>query len=178
VKIRATASDGGAVIVRESGWLTLSGERRASSPWAYGATVSRVGQTRTVVFEQVIWEPTCTGYLIDWGDGSLPERRVMPKPEGVGCALDKVEQKTRHTYAKPGEYRIIYRETESSYNHPPRTASLTRPSPSKFHDAAILRDWDSGEGFGAGSYFSAIVDALRLHQPPPSPAPILGAGRW
>jgi len=118
--LRATARFGAKEVVRESGLFTLSAQYETTSDSAPKITVAR--EARSVSLQQTLWNPACDGYLIDWGDGSTPERKVAPEAPQQGCLLARTVVSSRHIYDQPGTYRIVLRTSSFSYQNPPEDA--------------------------------------------------------
>jgi hypothetical protein len=120
VHLRATARIGSQEIVRAGQRFILSAEYEMTSDTAPHVEVER--ETRAATLTQTLWNPSCDGYLIDWGDGATPERKVAPAAPQQGCILAGVTVTSRHVYPQPGRYRIVLRTSSFSYQDAPEDA--------------------------------------------------------
>jgi len=122
--LRATARFGDKQVVREGGSVTLSSQQ--VGVWDGAPHITVEAMTRTVSLEQTLYNPSCDGYFIDWGDGSPPVSKVALTAPQQGCILEKILVTSRHTYNRPGKYRIMLRVSKFSYKEAPEEAPSYR----------------------------------------------------
>jgi hypothetical protein len=109
-KIRATiVSDNHESLVRESEVISLSAEHVGLSKFRPNVELL-ADQPLAVKLRHHTFQPQCHDYLIDWGDGTPPEK--APPLVKASCIVGEQWIETMHTYRAAGTYQIVLRTNE------------------------------------------------------------------